>query len=115
MNSASLSDAGVKIVLAPARGAAKGRAGTRPEGCEICWARGSRARRMRNEARIMKFTIEITRGSSPRELFQRIRQRHRSAVDAITEAERLLQTLRAANPENPPEGYRVLDPSDKLV
>jgi hypothetical protein len=68
-----------------------------------------------NEARIMKFTIEITRGSSPRELFQRTRQRHRSAVDAIREAERLLQTLRIANPENPPEGYRVLDPSDKPV
>ena len=33
----------------------------------------------------MKFTIEITRGNSPRQLFQRIRQRHRSAVDAIRE------------------------------
>lgn len=63
----------------------------------------------------MKFTIEITRGNSPRERLQRIRQRHRSAADAIREAERLLQTLRTANPENPPEGYRVLDPGDRLV
>jgi hypothetical protein len=69
----------------------------------------------RSEAGIMKFTIEITRGSSPRKRFQRKRQHYRSAAAAITEAEKLLQTLRAANPENPPEGYRVLDRSDKLV
>jgi hypothetical protein len=63
----------------------------------------------------MRFTIEITRGSSPRERFQFKRQYHRCAADAIDEAERLLQSLRTANPENPPQGYRVLDRGDKLV
>ena len=63
----------------------------------------------------MKFTIEITRGSSPRERFRRKRRRHPSAAHAIDEAERLLEALRAANPDNPPEGYRVLDRRDKLV
>jgi hypothetical protein len=73
------------------------------------------ARQKRSEARTVKFTIEITRGSSPRERFQLRRQDHRSAADAIDEAARLLQSLRTANPENPPEGYRVLDRRDKLV
>jgi hypothetical protein len=63
----------------------------------------------------MKFTIEITRGSSPRERLECKRQKHRTAAAAIDEAARLLQTLRTANPENPPEGYRVLDGSNKVV
>jgi len=63
----------------------------------------------------MRFTIEITRGNSPRQRFLRKRQRHSSAAQAIKEAERLLHRLRTANPANPPEGYRILDRSDKLV
>jgi hypothetical protein len=63
----------------------------------------------------MKFTIEITRGSSPRQRVRRKRQTHRSATAAIEAAERLLQALRTADPENPPEGYRVLDRGDRLV
>jgi hypothetical protein len=70
---------------------------------------------MRGQAEIMKFTIEITRGNSPRERLQGSRRHHRCAADAIHEAERLLRTLRIANPKNPPEGYRVLDRSGKLV
>lgn len=53
MNSAYLSDAGVKIVLASARGAAKGRAGTRPERCEICWVTG--------EDRVLAGSPQMTR------------------------------------------------------
>ncbi len=72
-------------------------------------------RQMRSRAEIMNVTIEITRGNSPRERFQGTRRHHRSAADAIHEAERLLLTRRTANPKNPPEGYRVLDRSGKLV
>lgn len=90
---------------------------TRSETVRDLWGypRNRVPRQKRTGAEIMRFTIEITRGSSPRERFEGRRRHHPSAADAIHEAERLLHTLRNANPENPPEGYRVLDRNGKLV